>query len=105
MTIHVTLDDIEKGERGEVRSCPIARAVKRQSKSTGIFCGTETVGYTSHGKHYYAKLNAFSQMWIRKFDSGKKVGEFEFIIRFENDPEWVQDRWGKKYVDYNVEVK
>jgi hypothetical protein len=83
MKIEVTLKDIEKGFRGSCYDCPIARAFKREVKTTshtGLSIGAERILHREVHEWNAYTLPKKAQTFIKRFDGGKQVEPFTFEI-------------------------
>lgn len=77
MKIQVTQEDIDKGERGKACRCPVALAVKRETKTLAIVdrdCIYCELGY----KRFANPLNVTK--FIDDFDKALPVEPFEFEL-------------------------
>lgn len=73
MKITVTKEDIKKGKPEQGESCPIARAIRRQTRKK------VHVGYIcleiNHCEYTFPQE---AQQFVKDFDAGKPVGPFSF---------------------------
>ena len=77
ITIDVTADDIQRGQRGNCRTCPVARAVaKRVFGRIGVGIALITVGRVVEVSTPDVVVE-----FIRKFDWKGKADPFSFEIR------------------------
>ena len=79
LTVKVTKTDIKNGVCGSETLCPIARAVRRQTKTRVVVDGVGmTVGRLGHGgREYFLPVNAEEFIW--NFDAGNRVKPFKFV--------------------------
>lgn len=82
MTIHVTQEDIENGERYSCLSCPITRAMVRETGQEWIVrCVTMGMPLMIGG--FVVALPATAIEFIDHFDRGDPVRPFSFNISAE----------------------
>ena len=68
--VRVTDRDIDKGDMGQPRSCPIARAVKRVVKSgTAVYVGGDSLTICNNGKRYRKGLPEWAREFVGTFDA------------------------------------
>ena len=83
MRINVTQRDIDYGKRGNAYSCPVSRAIKRNSKVRAVTVGITTARiYPLHevqSKVFF--LPRFVTQFITEFDAERDVKPFTFKIR------------------------
>jgi hypothetical protein len=82
--VSVTEEDILRGKRLVARACPIARAIRRDArmwKRVSVY-GNYCNYYDSRGWFMnMSKLPKKCETFVNRFDEGKKVNPFSFIIR------------------------
>lgn len=83
--IHVTQKDIDLGQRGDTRCCPIALATRRRVGSESSFW----YGWrgTSDGRVVYV-VNGHKERvneWVERFDGGRRVKPIRFPFRMKTD--------------------
>lgn len=85
LEINVTEGDIKRGIKENTLTCPIARATNRAFKyKEGVAVGVWTLSlYLSKNKPILVNLPIKAQRFIIRFDDGKKVKPFKFILRYE----------------------
>lgn len=93
ITINVTQEDIDYGLKHDPNFCPIARAIKRETKadvSVGTYTATLVPKKTLLGKilgrnssYYFVNLSKTATAFISAFDTGKKVEPFTEVIDIE----------------------
>lgn len=82
MKIEVTQKDIDYGIQGESELCPIARAVKRETKRKNVHVDRSTVEIyrnKSNGSNFYT-LPPKAQTFVRRFDRQESVKPFSFEL-------------------------
>ncbi len=80
MTITVTREDIDNGQRRDPEDCPVARALRRAGVSHSGVMGA-AITFTDHQQHTtLLLLPGQVQEWIAMFDQGATVGPFEFEL-------------------------
>ena len=80
MKIHVTQDDIYRGNRRNCNYCPVARAVARATSESEVYVGGDIfIRKNEHGSVYHAPRSV--RRFIRRFDKGLPVAPFTFILR------------------------
>lgn len=82
MKIEVTQKDIDNGVQGECELCPIARAVKRETKRKHVRISREHVEIwrnKSNGSNFY-ELPKKAQTFVRRFDRQESVKPFSFEL-------------------------
>lgn len=83
VTIHITQEDIDKGERGSCVMCPLARALRRCLKPKsprsfpGVLVGAPRPGYIGTWGGPFKMPEKVAQ-FVRDFDAGKPVEPFSF---------------------------
>ncbi len=79
--IVVTQEDIDKGEKLECSSCPIALAMKRVIKCKSVFVASATATVCWSGFNTEtSKLPTRAGLFVRNFDGGMKVKPFVFSV-------------------------
>lgn len=78
MKVTVTKKDICNGKKYHSSSCPIARAVRRASGQRILSIGTDCFRVGSSGKDN--PLPIVARRFIGKFDGGKRVKPFSFVL-------------------------
>lgn len=85
--IEVTQEDIDQGQRAEIRECAIALALNRTFDS---HYSVVSPTFFSVGT-WFAKLPKAAREFVRKFDAGERVKPFCFALpmrlRFEEPPD------------------
>lgn len=88
MKIDVTQEDINRGKKGSILSCPIALAVKRQ---TGLhvvhaYCGAVEYSLAPReGKWMRGDYPKEVQDWVMAYDSFRHVLPISFDCEFYED--------------------
>ncbi len=83
MNIKVTQDDIDKGEAGNLRACPIALAAKRALKNIAHGEEIRVSSDTMYFLNKYVELPREAQLFIVNFDGGDMSGCKPFEFRIE----------------------
>jgi len=78
ITVEVTQDDIDHGERGRCQTCPIALALKR---ATGEAWSVTDVIVYQVGRPEYAWLPARAEGFVHRFDDCEQVKPFTFKLK------------------------
>ena len=79
MKIKVTQQDIAKGSRKKCDNCPIARAIKRETKSP-VWVNSNHVDYLVKNELVVHLLPKKAITFIKRFDAGETVKPFTFEI-------------------------
>ena len=85
--IRVTGEHIAKGIRNDVYSCPIALALKEQlggepcAAYDRIYLGSTESRLARRGKLFQWHMPRSGRRFMHRFDSGKPVKPFNFILR------------------------
>jgi hypothetical protein len=84
VTISVTQEDIDKGNRYESSSCPIALAIHRNKECQSVRVGSDKIIFEDlNGEvHNFIHLSKEIKAFVKKFDTCKKVKPFEFELHF-----------------------
>jgi hypothetical protein len=81
ITVDVTQEDIDGGERGDCKKCPIARALARtkgQSPEVSDFEVSQfRIQYQREGRML---LPEEAQIFVRRFDNKRPVSPFSFTL-------------------------
>lgn len=85
MIVHVSQGDIEIGEIGSSRTCPLARAIGRHMPGSYM---TSITPYSvwmykkgcSHDTYMYAGLPDHVAAFVKAFDAGDTVKPFDFEL-------------------------
>lgn len=81
MTFTVTKLDIHAGRRDSWCDCPIARCVKRTTKSKYVECDSDGIRF---GPHYFEAVHRATPSecltFMRAFDAGQPVQPFTFEL-------------------------
>ncbi len=80
VTIHVTQEDILRGEKRMCQHCPVALALQR---ATGTVFRVGEHEATRHDYRAKARLPMALQHWIRAFDNGEPVKPIEATLEFK----------------------
>ena len=96
MTIRVSKEDIAEGTRNSCLDCPVARAIAEYEDfpcfevgiaRDGISFAKETFEYgddleilSTDMKHYKADTPKVVRKFIKRFDKGRKVKPFSFLL-------------------------
>lgn len=89
--VSVTWKDICNGQRKDSTSCPISLATKRCAKFPYVSTGDDIMypdmmtGYVGT-KLWRYKLPMKALFWYRRFDAGKAVKPFTFMLKPMEDP-------------------
>lgn len=82
MIIHVTQDDIDHGLKNNCRVCPIALAIKRETKALGVNVLHRSIVIIPSGndpvRRYEHTAESFD--FVTKFDAGQTVEPFQFEL-------------------------
>lgn len=82
MTIHVTQEDIDTGQRNKPWACPVALAIKRAMPTHVVEAGPEVVYLHKPGDlantAYHTPITA--SFFIENFDNGAPVSPFSFDL-------------------------
>lgn len=79
MKIHVTQEDIDKGERKCCYMCPIAQALNRQFPDGGWEVTNDEVLDVHSGETF--SISDRTQRFIGDFDAGVPVKPFSFFLK------------------------
>jgi len=80
MKIQVTEEHIEAGVREDCYLCPIALAIKEQVEIKSVsVASVANINYMSGTRKVY-KLSRAAINFIERFDGGKKVKPFNFVM-------------------------
>lgn len=81
MTINVTQEDIDRGERGQCRTCPIAKAVIRELDETDVYVIGPYLVIGIHGPtRLTIDLPDAVTRFVEDFDSEDSVAPFSFEL-------------------------
>lgn len=78
MRIFVTQEDIDKGERQKCTACPIALAASRALHQPNVLVDRFNVWVP--GEERGRLMPDKAQLFVWKFDAGKRVRPFEFEL-------------------------
>lgn len=78
MTVHVTQEDIECGDKDNVFRCPIALALRRETQQRWMV--KKHFAYYPCGQVH---LSDPVQAFIADFDAGRQVSPFSFSFELE----------------------
>ena len=76
LTIRVTQEDIDDGERRNGEQCPIALAMSRALGDDYVSVGDEYVT----GSVYDWELSRTARQWVRRYDDGLRVAPATFRV-------------------------
>lgn len=83
--IEVTEEDIKDGVRENVKQCPVARAVLRQldfAEVVEVSMGGIDINFDVPGRKFIRyKIPKKVMRFIQRFDEGKSVKPFSFVLR------------------------
>ena len=82
MKIKVTQEDIDKGIRHSPGSCPVARAINRQSEKDNASVGLSCIYFYNIGGFSETPTPLDAALFINKFDQRQPVKPFEFELEF-----------------------
>lgn len=77
--IHVTQEDIDKGVRGSSNSCPIARAIKRETDMVNFKVLTWALYNYQH--EIICSFSDKTSSFILEYDLGRRVKPFNFYLK------------------------
>ena len=80
MKIEVTQKDINKGVQGECQLCPIARAIKRETKTKHVEVSSKNVVLYRRKSNNFHPLPKEAQTFIKRFDGERTVKPFSFEL-------------------------
>ena len=82
MKIQVTREDIQRGQKGQPSSCPVALAVARAfpGGNPGVGLSTVSVGFGMSREMY--DLPRKAKLFISLFDGGSKIMGWIFVRPF-----------------------
>jgi hypothetical protein len=87
--VEVTEKDIKRGKPVSCSGCPIALAFRRATKTTSsskrmkyVDVSGGYVGFVYKNDDYWVDLPRRAQNFIHKFDLGKSVKPFSFVVKF-----------------------
>lgn len=90
MLIEVTQDDIDNGRRGQACSCPLARAIKRQTNAEYIRVGLGSISIGEDVSDCSCYITPdIAVNFVMDFDSIHDVAPFSFQL---NTP-FVEEQW------------
>lgn len=81
LTVDVTQEDINHGERGNCNSCPVARAIQRASGHECRAGGSQITIKPENGRNLYLVTPEAAWRFMYDFDMGRKVEPFSFTLR------------------------
>lgn len=79
MKIEVTAEDIRRGKKISIRTCPIALAAKRIFPDKSVHA---CLGRIDIGKKRFL-IPKFVADWMTRFDKGEKVEPIEFELNYD----------------------
>ena len=92
ITIHITRDHINRGQRNSCVSCPIALAIDEQLKPwPSALVSSRNIHFGLHGQAYHiatpSKCRKFISQYDRTYDYSKRneIQEFSFRIALKGD--------------------
>lgn len=82
LAVSVTRADIENGDRGNITTCAVAKAVRRKLGIQDVKVYGKNVVVHAQGKKYATYLPKKVSTFISAFDAKKNVAPINFSIRF-----------------------